>query len=279
MKPSESAIVRRHRENREGKRKVGACIIAEKPKCQRGDWLFDPAILRLREIEAIIKHRHGQLIPDPTGTDDVETSYAYIHTASATASDQNLLDWCCRWAPWADTDIISSIAGSSPGRRRMIPADAAAKLLFVTMDERTLLGLKTIGACDIIAADRKKLVKERKRERDRNRQEQMRKFQKRKNRASYEAESLSQLKPWDAVGISRSKWYRLHRETGVSPIVIKGMSDTLVSMPEIPPTPPQIQHGQSRVAGLVGGLGHHAPAGLQGAAPHGSDDRQEGKAA
>jgi hypothetical protein len=90
---------------------------------------------------------------------------------------------------------------------------------------------------------------------------------------------VSRLRPWEVAGISRSTWYRITRETVPSPVDQDNNSDTPVSIPDLPPTPPRIQTGQARAAGLIGGLGHDAPAGLQGAAPHGNSDRQKGKAA
>ncbi len=254
----------------------------EKParkRARRHEWQYSRELQRIREIEKLIRHRHGSMIPDPVGTDDVDTCLAYLRAVALTPRTQDLVSWSQKWAPWVDQITLQTIAAAGTGRRWMIKADAVARLLSVTMADRTKLGLRTIGACDMSIEDRKKQAKASKRERDRNRQEQKRRAEGREDRASYEATSLTRLKPWEAAGMSRAAWYRTQRETGLSRIEINGNGDTLVSEPDLPPTPPRIQAGQSRAAGLVRGLGHHAPAGFQGAAPHGSDDARDEDAA
>lgn len=65
--------------NRDGSEQVllGKLILKEKParkRDRRVDWQFSLETLRLREIEAVIRHRHGNGIPDPNGSDDVDIS-------------------------------------------------------------------------------------------------------------------------------------------------------------------------------------------------------------
>jgi hypothetical protein len=181
------------------------------------------------------------------------------------------------WAPWAREADIEVIAAHRARRKRMIGADAVAKLLFVTFAERTELGLRTIGACDVAAGDRRELAVEQKRARDRARQEQKRRSGGRVPRASYEAASLTRLKPWLAEGISRRTWER-RRDASLSQVEVKGKGDTHASEPSIP-LPVQRIPSQIRVAGLVVGLGDHPPAEIQEAAPHGSGDIFGGRAA
>lgn len=65
---------------------------------------------------------------------------------------------------------------------------------------------------------------ERRRERDRKRDEERRRAAGAIEREAYEANSLSKKKPWEALGMSRAKWYRLGKpmpvesETSSSPI-------------------------------------------------------------
>jgi hypothetical protein len=63
---------------------------------------------------------------------------------------------------------------------------------------------------------------ERRRERDRKRDEERRRAAGAVTREAYEANSLSQQKPWEVLGMSRAKWYRLGKpscgETSPSPI-------------------------------------------------------------
>jgi hypothetical protein len=259
---------------------LGALILKEKPsrkRAKRHDQPFSLENLRMREIEDVIRHRHGNGIPDPAGTDDVELCHAYLRAVALTPASQSASSWALVWAPWADPVTLDLMDKAAADRDRMLPADSIAKLLYVTMAERTKLKLKTIGACDISQADRQKAAKERKRERDRNRQEQRRKVEGRVDRTSYEAASLSKLKPWVAEGISRRTWER-RRDASASQIEISTTGDTLASKAETAP-PVQQAHSRSRVAGLMVGLGDHPPAEFQEAAPHGTGDTSKERAA
>ena len=259
---------------------LGKVIMKEKParkRASRQDWQFSREFLRVREIEDVIRYRHGSVIPDPTGTDDVDSCLAYLRAVAMTPRSQDVASWSSKWAPWADPVTVQSIAKLGNGRKWMLKADAVAKLLDVTMSLRTVLGLHTIGACDMATAERKDLAKANKRERDKARQERKRRELGMVDRKSQQAQTLASTKPWEAEGISRRTWfYRQKRDcTAMSPVGIKRKGDTPVqpaSQPDLPPTPPQILIGQSRAAGLIAGLGDHSPAGLQGAAPHGRSD-------
>jgi len=268
--------------NRDGSEQIllGNVIMKERPsrkRARRLEWSFSLETMRLREIEAIIRHRHGNGIPDPCGSDDVETCQAYLRAVAFTPNVQDLASWALVWAPWATDDVIEAIAARRSRRKRMIGAEAVARLLFVTLAERTALGLRTIGACDVSIEDRRQLAVVEKRTRDRARQEQKRRAAGRIPRDSYEAASVSRLKPWLAEGISRAAWYR-RRETSPSRIEVIGNSDTPVSEPDLPATVQQV-HSRSRVAGSVVGLGDHPPAELQEAVPHGNSDVIGGQAA
>jgi len=274
------------KKSRDGSERVmlGKVIMKEKParkRARRSEWEFSVELLRLREIEKIIRSRHGAHIPDPTGTDDLDTCTAYVRAAAMARSGQNLEGWCARWAPWIDPVSVKLIANDAAWRRKMIGADAVAKMLFVSLEERTAIDLKTIGAFDVPKEQRQKLAKETKRERDKNRQADKRKAEGRIDRASFEAASISAAKPWEAEGVSRRTWYR---RLGTSPsrVVNKSIGDTPVptaSIAPMPPTPPRIHMDQVRVAELVAGLGDDPPAGLQGAAPHGNGDRKGARVA
>ncbi|MDI9110715.1 hypothetical protein OGX85_25790, partial [Serratia marcescens] len=68
-------------------------------------------------------------------------------------------------------------------------------------------------------------AQKRRRERDRLRDEERRRAAGQLEREAYEANSLSRQKPWEAMGMSRAKWYRLGKpspqqnsETSPSPI-------------------------------------------------------------
>ncbi|MCO6052345.1 hypothetical protein NGM99_21380 [Mesorhizobium sp. RP14(2022)] len=184
----------------------------------------------MREIEKVIRSRHGYYIPE---TDDADI---YIKAAALSLSAQDMIGWTQRWAPWATEAIVLAVLADLRPRRRMISAEGCANLLKVGMAERRQLKLRTIGAFDLTPQERLKLAKEIKREGDRARQEQKRKASGRRNRASYEEDSLQRLKPWEALGISRATWYR-RRETSLSPVEYKTDGDTPVSNIEMSTTP------------------------------------------
>lgn len=264
--------------------KVGRCIIAEKPKRYRTDWKPSRMLMRIREVEKVIRARHGSVVPDPEDTDDRSTCLAYARAAALALSGQDMHEWAAKWTPWARPGEIQPFIAEAAKRRHMMSADGAAGMIMVTYAERSRLGLNTIGACDMTKDERLALAKEKKRTRDRLRQEQIRAKKGRRDRKSWEAESISTLKPWDVEEISRATWYRRKRETGSSRVeVISTNSDTLVSPLEIdmPPVPisPRQKMSVSSSKPTTRGLGTKSPTGPQGAAPHGSSDPEVVKAA
>lgn len=248
------------RKQRSGQLKIGNCIVSETKGQRRGEWRFDLSTLRMREIEAVIRARHGQFLPE---TDD---AYIYVEAAALALNGQDIKAWCRYIAPWFSPDDANSIAARFSDRKYMQSADACAALLHVTDSERRELRLKTIGACDLSRADRLKLAKQRKRDRDKARSAQKRTRATGMDRKTFESNSLTSAAPWKAVGVSRSTWYRL-RETGPSRVVLTDIGDTPVSKPESYTAQMPTDHGQERAANLARGLGHHAPAGVSGAAP------------
>ncbi|MGA6113341.1 hypothetical protein [Agrobacterium radiobacter] len=265
-----------HKSNRDGSERVmlGKVIWKEKPahkKAHRLDWQHSKEFQRLREIEKVIRHRHGGMIPDPVGTDDFDLCISYLRAVALTPRSQDVASWCSKWAPWIDPVTLQTLSALGLNRRWMIKADAVAKMLLVTMEERSMLGLRTIGACDMDREERNRTAKATKQERDRNRQEQKRRAEGRADRKSYEAASLSKLQPWLAEGITRRTWER-RRVASLSRIEETWIGDTLASKPENQQVAQQSRSGQARAAGLSAGLGDHPPAGFQGAAPLGNGD-------
>jgi len=250
--------------------KIGNCIISERAGRWRADSKFSPPLKRMREIEAVITDRHGQLIPE---TDDADI---YIRAAALSRAGQDLAGWCARWAPWAEPILVSTIEAETADRRRMLGPDAVANLLMVTMAERDRLDLRTIGACDLPRAERLKLARARKRERDRQRQAEQRSKTQGQDRQSYEAQSLSRAKPWQAEGISRRTWER-RRVASPSRVEEERTGDTLATIGGGEGC--RSAHVQSHRAppARVRGSGTTSPTGF-GAAPHGIRDK-EGTAA
>ncbi len=169
---------------------------------------FDHYAARLREIERIITARHGLIVPDPAGTDDVETCLDYARAVAASHPRQSLSDWAARWMPWAKQSALEDIARAAFWRKYMVGADECAKILCLTWAERCALDIKTIGACDVTREQRAELSRERKRNRDRETKAEQRRAAGKLDRESWIAQSLSQQKPWLADGVSRRTWER-----------------------------------------------------------------------
>ncbi|OWK18301.1 hypothetical protein AJ88_03715 [Mesorhizobium amorphae CCBAU 01583] len=203
---------------------LGKAILKEKP-ARKTAKPFSLELARMREVEKVIRDRHGGMIPDPENTDDRETCLDYLRAAAFSLSGQDMATWCRKWAPWAQVAEIADIVGQADRRRRMMTADGVAGLLRVTLEQRTRLGLRTFGACDISKAERMKIAKQRKRERDRSKNTEARKARGCKDRESYEAQSAEHLKPWIAEDISRRTWfYRKARTDCTSPSRVESSS-------------------------------------------------------
>jgi hypothetical protein len=199
----------RYRQHRSGKITVGAAILSEKPLRFSGK----PAlgIIRLREIELVLKSRYGQFVPE--SDDD-----SIFRAVALSGSGQDLRQWWAAKAPWAldrADELLTHLELEASTRRRMLRADAVAALLGVTLEERERLGLKTIGASDVSKAARSRMARQRKRERDRQRQSANRKAGGYKPRSEWLDGSLTKTRPWEADGVSRRTWER-RRDAGVS---------------------------------------------------------------
>jgi hypothetical protein len=208
--------------------------------------------LRLVEIEKIIRARHGdEGVPETDDGDLYIRAVAFSLNALAQVNnsefDRLLTGWCRRFAPWAlprAGEILRPIMNDLVRRVHDLHSDKVAQLLCLSMVERDKLGIKTIGASDMTAVERKRFVHSRKLLRDRARQERIRRRQGRKSRKALKGKTTNDLKPWVAEDISRATWYRRRRrETQVSRIDIDTTGDTRVSptvqavSPDAPPEP------------------------------------------
>jgi hypothetical protein len=211
----QGALAKKRDGNRNGVITIGKCILGTRAK---GSWKFSLAVLRVREIEKIIASRHGRILPE---TDD---AVIYVEAVAGAKSDQDIAAWCTVFCPWFSEAEIAAIESQAEKRKRMQGADAVAHDLRVCMEERTALGLRTIGAFDVDQSTRKKLMQERKRERDRTRMQVKRAA----DHGGDNAGSITEIQPWKAAGISRATWYRRVRQNP-SRIDIYTKGDTFVS--------------------------------------------------
>ncbi len=191
-------------------------------KLRRHARIYNRTSHRLREIERIIKHRHG-VVPDTDDADIIldQVACCYLQMLrKRTRRLPELIDlidrlklWCERWAPDISILLCRNVAQNALRWPRIDKADDCAARLRLSYDERTLLRITTIGACDVSKRERTKRRKARKLIRDRNRAAKKRAERGAIPRSEYERNSLSATQPWKAQGISRRTWERRRRAT------------------------------------------------------------------
>jgi hypothetical protein len=118
----------------------------------------------------------------------------------------------------------SAIIEEASITRKHLTADNLARFLGVTYAQRQALRLTTIGSVNVKKGARKEL----RRRNDRLYQERRR----RERGARPHSESLSRTKPWEAMKMSRAKWYRqrtMRHETDSSAAIFLSSNDESVS--------------------------------------------------
>jgi hypothetical protein len=168
----------------------------------RGVKVFDISAKRRREIEQLAIHVGA------ADTDDLATYLvAWIwHNPKAQDQAGSVMECARRMGRKGMSPIeAEEIIVEANGTRRRRSADNLARWLGLTWIQRQRLHIDTIGAIDM----NKRARKERRRRRDIER----------KARKRLEAgtpprsQSLSKLKPWEALKMSRAKWYRLRKSS------------------------------------------------------------------
>ncbi|EJC79212.1 hypothetical protein Rleg4DRAFT_0803 [Rhizobium leguminosarum bv. trifolii WSM2297] len=191
--------------------KVGDCLLGYKAVRRRargGRWNHFRG--RMREIEKLIRHRHGDIVPE---ADDALIYVEVIASLAFVEFGQEFVDvvlgWAARWLPWAGkADVEEIIYERTKVRFSPLSADALGHALHLSYAERCALDIRTIGAFDVPKGNRAKLQKEKRRQRDRSRKDEQRRAAGARPRADYLANSFSQARPWEAFGISRRTWER-----------------------------------------------------------------------
>lgn len=161
--------------------------------------------LRIRDLCILFRSRYGgrQLLPDDdAGREDL--FIAVNHLACLAHPRKHIEGWIETWAPWLTIAENRQIVGDALTSPQRWKADSLAWRLRLTMEQRTMLGITTIGAIDQGLAARKK----RRRKLERERRMTNRRNKGAKPRIEYERNSISRTKPWEADGISRAQWYR-----------------------------------------------------------------------
>ncbi|WP_434733924.1 hypothetical protein NL154_09085 [Rhizobium sp. YTUHZ044] len=191
--------------------KIGDCLLGYKAVQRRmrgGRWNHFRG--RMREIEKLIRHRHGEIVPE------ADDAFIYVEVIAGLAFVEFgedfvevVLGWAARWLPWAEKAAIEVIIYERTKLRfSPLTADALGHALHLSFAERSALDIRTIGAFDVPKAKRARLQKEKRRQRDRNRKEERRRAAGAVSRADYLDNSLSAARPWEAFGISRRTWER-----------------------------------------------------------------------
>lgn len=169
--------------------------------------------LRLTDFAQLFRSRYGTQLPDDdSGRDDIEP--VLHHIAALPQPARRAAHWLEIWAPWLTLGEQRDLIASAIASARPWKADHLAWRYRITQEERTMLGLTTIGAVD----HGKRARTKRRKDRDRERKAAARRAAGAKPRAEYEASALTHAKPWEAEGISRRTWYRRRaRDTGTGP--------------------------------------------------------------
>ncbi|MBY5365896.1 hypothetical protein ACIPSK_03490 [Rhizobium sp. LARHSG275] len=191
--------------------KIGNCLLGYKAVQRRmraSRWNHFRG--RMREIEKLIRHRHGDIVPE---ADDALIYVEVIASLALVEFKEEFVDvvlgWAARWLPWAGkADMEEVIYERTKVRFSDLSADALGHALYLSYAERSALDIRTIGAFDVPKRKREKLQKEKRRQRDRSRKEEQRRAVGARSRADYLAHSLSAARPWEAFGISRRTWER-----------------------------------------------------------------------
>lgn len=169
--------------------------------------------LRLNDLATLFRSRYGraELPDDDSGREDLEI--ALNHLACLAHPRGHITKWIEIWAPWLTMAEYAEIVPPILANPQRWKADALAWRLRLTKEQRTMLGITTIGAIDENKAARTK----RRRAADRQRKENARRSKGIKPRGTYESQSISKAKPWLAEGISRAQWYRRRKAGETAP--------------------------------------------------------------
>lgn len=169
------------------------------------------ALIRLRELEHLISVRYGPILPDDDAGRDDLTIVAHHIAHLGPNAERHIIGWAALWAPWMAKEEAAGLAARVVNDPLKWTADTLACRLRLTADERNRLAITTIGAIDQNKDQRARLrrLKSVAANRMRRRKEGA------VPRIEYEANSLANTRPWEALGMSRARWYRLGKPSAV----------------------------------------------------------------
>ena len=172
---------------------------------------------RMRELERLFDDRWGPMLPDDdSGRDDLFV--AAHHLAQFGDPHQHIPAWARERASWLSDAACTALIERVIRKPRKWGAKALGRKMRLTQEERKRLKITTFRAFDVSDDDMKA-------NRDASEKERL-SARRRKagavDRAEWlEAHSAARNKPWEALGVSRSTYYRRlnvpSRETETGP--------------------------------------------------------------
>ena len=162
---------------------------------------------RMAELYRYFNWRYGAapLPDDDDGRDSIKLVFQVLSTTMA--SQYRMESNAETWAPWLPPDELAALVADAIEHPRRFKADTVAARLGITAKTWALLKLRTIGATDETAEQRK----ENRREMQRLAKEQKRRAAGILTIAEFRARR-QQKQPWKTAGISRSTWYRRRQQ-------------------------------------------------------------------
>jgi hypothetical protein len=176
--------------------------------------------LRLGDLRSLLRARCGHTLPD----DDAGREYLWellLCVSLGAEPDLKMANAIEIWAKWMKADTARQLIDQinrTPIDLRKRTARSIGETLRVSNRERERLRLWTITPFDMTT----KQLDEQRREKKRARMQRLRRKSGAKSRAVYLANSLTQIKPWQTLGISCRTWFRRRgKGNGTGPCQIK----------------------------------------------------------
>lgn len=176
------------------------------------------AALRVAELDREFTDRYGGMVlpDDDSARDDIEIMLHHLARRSR-EPQRKIPQWLGARAPWLTGDERDTMVAKVLANPLRFRADTLAARIGLTAERRARLKIRTIGAIDQTAAERKEA---------RRRGSIERKRAKRRaagipQRPEQSGQSITARAPWEAAGICRRTWFRRrarHRVTATAPL-------------------------------------------------------------
>lgn len=158
------------------------------------------AAVRAAELMRVYEHRYGKRRVPETEDGLMAARLMCHHLGHLKDPQRRITQWLTIHAPWLDIPSCERLMCDCVERPLRFKSQTLAWKLRVTAQERASLRLTTIGAIDETPDARQ--AKRRHAMREYSKQQRV------KAGSVPRAQSISQAKPWQQLGISRASWYR-----------------------------------------------------------------------